>query len=278
MHVSSALDVSLVVPCFNEARRFDADAFARALAQWPWLHLQFVDDGSTDATASVLARFVGEHMERADLLVLPRNEGKAEAVRQGLLHVLHRGGLCGFWDADLSATLDEVAPLRDVLARRPEVQWVWGIRLRALGREVQRRALRHYLGRLFATTASLLLKIDSYDTQCGAKLFRAAPLLATAISVRFESRWIFDVELLTRADMLLQHAGASGVQAAVYEQPLGAWRHRAGSKVRTGDFVRALQELWRVRAARAAWRRELLPPPATPYETVRPSSPAMTAP
>lgn len=253
--------LSLVVPCFNEAARIDAGAFALALARCPWLHILFVDDGSTDATAAVLGRFVAELEGRAELLVLPHNVGKAEAVRQGLLAVMPRGGLCGYWDADLSAALDEVGPLYDVFAQRADVQWVWGIRLRALGRDVQRQALRHYLGRVFATVSSLMLDIDSYDTQCGAKLFRADALLFTALSEPFRSRWIFDVELLTRADMLLRHNGAAGVQQAVFEQPLGVWRHQPGSKVRPADYVRAVEELWRVRASRGAWRRALSPPP-----------------
>lgn len=271
------LDVSLVVPCFNEAARFDAAAFATALHGAPWLRLLFVDDGSNDATPAILAQFASAHAGRAEVLTLAHNVGKAEAVRQGLLHVVGRGGLCGFWDADLSAGLDEVAPLREVFMRHPAVRWVWGIRLRALGRDIQRKALRHYLGRLFATASSILLDIDSYDTQCGAKLFRADALLATAIGTRFLSRWIFDVELLTRADMMLRHRGGTGVAEAVFEQPLGTWRHRPGSKVKPGDFVRALRELWLVRTARDDWRRDLLPT-VSDQERVRPSSPAITAP
>jgi dolichyl-phosphate beta-glucosyltransferase len=154
---------------------------------------------------------------------------------------------------------------------------VWGIRLRALGRDIRREAMRHYLGRLFATASSVLLGVDSYDTQCGAKLFRAGPLLATALVEPFRSRWIFDVELLTRADMLLRHEGHASLEQVVYEQPLGVWQHRPGSKVKPLDFVRALRELWLVRAVRPHWQRALLPG-GSPQDTVRPSSPAMTAP
>jgi hypothetical protein len=43
----------------------------------------------------------------------------------------------------------------------------------------------------------------------------------------------------------------------VYEQPLAVWHHQPGSKVRGGDFARALAELWTVRRDRDAWRRRL---------------------
>lgn len=247
--------VVLVVPCFNEAARLDAGAFDAALAGMAWLDLIFVDDGSTDGTGQVLQALAARWPTRIEVLTLAQNAGKAEAVRQGMLRALARGGACGFWDADLSAPLQEVVGLRAVLAQRAQVEWVWGIRLRALGRDVRRRPLRHYLGRLFATLSSLLLGIDSYDTQCGAKLFRVTPLLHAVLSEPFRSRWIFDVELLTRADELLRYAGTRTLSQVVYEQPLAVWRHQPGSKLRSGDFVKALRELLRVRSARQRWHR-----------------------
>ena len=157
-----------------------------------------------------------------------------------------------------AAPLNEVIRLREVLSRLPSTEWVWGIRLRALGRVVERRALRHYLGRLFATVTSLLLDVPSYDTQCGAKLFRSGPLLAAVLSEPFQSRWIFDVEMLTRVMALRQGTGKpADATELVYEQPLMTWIHRAGSKVRPTDFLRALRELLVVRQARARWRRSV---------------------
>lgn len=247
--------VVLVIPCYNEAARLDGAAFCEALASTAWLDLIFVDDGSTDGTGAVLQALRARWPTRIDVLSLAQNSGKAEAVRQGMLRALARGSACGFWDADLSAPLQEVDALRAVLAERAQVEWVWGIRLRALGRDVRRRPLRHYLGRLFATLSSLLLGIDSYDTQCGAKLFRVTPLLHAVLGEPFRSRWIFDVELLTRADELLRFAGTRTLSQVVYEQPLAQWRHKPGSKLRSGDFVRALRELLVVRSARKRWYR-----------------------
>lgn len=249
----------LVVPCYNEATRLDGPRFIEAVDAYPWLQLLFVNDGSTDGTEQVLGALQAQRETRIACLHLPRNGGKAEAVRRGLLHVSGSDdGLCGFWDADLSAPLTELVALRETLQRRPEVQWVWGIRLRALGRQVTRRPLRHYLGRLFATCSSILLGIDSYDTQCGAKLFRNSAMLRTVLSEPFRSRWIFDVELLTRAQGVLDVAQQATLEQVVFEQPLGRWEHRAGSKVRGADFLHALRELLVIRNARAQWRRRVL--------------------
>ena len=245
-------ELTLVVPCYNEAVRLDAAAFVSALESKPWVHLLFVNDGSTDDTARVLAALQQSAPERITVLTLPHNRGKAEAVRHGLREASERSAYCGFWDADLSAPLSELDALFDVFAREPAVQWVWAIRLRSLGRSVTRGALRHYCGRVFATVASSVLGVAVYDTQCGAKLFRVTPLLATVLSEPFISRWVFDVELLSRATAAL--AGTSRhVDSVVYEQPLREWHHRSGSKVKPIDALHAFSDLLRIRAQRRHW-------------------------
>jgi len=256
--------VQLVVPCFNEVKRFDHDAFASALQAMPWLHLCFVDDGSTDATLAALERVKSAWPTRVRIVSLLRNLGKAEAVRQGMLASVDEHPLCGFWDADLAAPLSELPAMRAVLVESARFEWVWGIRLQTLGRNITRRPLRHYLGRLFATVASLALRVPSYDTQCGAKLFRVSPLLRAVIAQPFCSRWVFDVELLSRADSLLRADGAPGVAQVVLELPLTTWEHRAGSKVRPGDFLRAVIDLVRIRRQQTSWD------PAEPFGS-RPS-------
>lgn len=253
--MNRAAEVCLVVPCYNEAARLDLAAFAAGLRAMPWLSLCFVDDGSRDQTRAVLDRFAAEWPARVVIHALASNAGKAEAVRQGLQLASARATVCGFWDADLSVDLSELAALRALLDQRPQVEWVFGIRLRALGRDITRGALRHYAGRGFATATSLLLDLPAYDTQCGAKLFRRSPLLAAVLSEPFRSRWIFDVELLVRARQLLRASGQP--TDVVWEQPLHAWHHQPGSKVRAFDFVRALLELVRVRQDRARWYRPL---------------------
>ena len=252
----------LVVPCYNEAARLNRAAFEAALSSMPWLQLCFVNDGSRDDTGTLLESIRQAWPDRVRVVSLAKNAGKAEAVRQGLLMASTISTTCGFWDADLATPLHELVALREVLSRHPQVEWVWGIRLRALGRQVERRALRHYLGRLFATCSSVLLGIDSYDTQCGAKLFTVSPLLRAVIAEPFRSRWIFDVEMLARADALLRYAGTRRIGTVVYEQPLALWQHVAGSKVKPVDFVKAFRELLVVRSQQAVWCRALPARPA----------------
>jgi dolichyl-phosphate beta-glucosyltransferase len=89
---------------------------------------------------------------------------------------------------------------------------------------------------VFATFASLTLRLPVYDTQCGAKLFRRTDALRRALDRPFRSRWIFDVELI---DRLLQ--GGPGVAPLsprdLEELPLRSWRDVSGSKFRWWQMV-----------------------------------------
>jgi glycosyltransferase involved in cell wall biosynthesis len=247
--------VVLVVPCYNESSRLDVSEFERVLETKEELGFVFVDDGSTDGTLLVLQRLELSDA-RCAVLVLPRNAGKAEAVRAGLLHALAgRAEYVGYWDADLATPLDVVGSFAAVLDERPQCQAVLGARVRLLGRRVERRAVRHYLGRVFATAASVALMMPVYDTQCGAKLFRASPHLRAILSAPFLSRWAFDVELIAR---LREALGTHDVDEGFCELPLVAWRDVPGSKLRLASAIRSALELLRIavrsrrgRAARA---------------------------
>jgi glycosyltransferase involved in cell wall biosynthesis len=237
----------------------------------------FVDDGSTDETRAVIGGLCEENPDRFRLLALQRNSGKGEAVRLGLMHAARLGAdYVGFWDADLSTPLDSLVHFERVLESRPAIIAVIGSRVRLLGRRIERRAVRHYLGRIFATGASMALGLPVYDTQCGAKLFRNDPAFERLLEKPFNSRWIFDVELLSR----MTRTHGSAIQEQVYEMPLPEWRDVGGSKLSLSAFVKAGLELmvlyFRMLWARSGRNPAPLPSPGRdvllPRETDRPGS------
>lgn len=247
---------TVVVPCYNEAARFSPDAMARLLALAPGVRLLFVDDGSTDDTRAVLETTVAAHAASMSVLPLPRNQGKAEAVRQGLLLALKEGAeVVGYFDADLSTPVEELARLLALLSER-KVQVIMGARVGLLGYAIDRKASRHYLGRIFATLASLVLELRVYDTQCGAKLFARTPALEAALAVPFLSRWAFDVELLGR--LLVGAPGIEPLSAqGILEVPLQAWQDVPGSKLKAPAMVKAASDLAVIATDLKKRRREL---------------------
>jgi glycosyltransferase involved in cell wall biosynthesis len=232
----------LVVPCFNEERRLDASEFLRIARDGAGVGLLFVDDGSTDGTGAALRALSARAPGRIDVLSLDANRGKAEAVRAGLREAVRSGArLVGYADADLSTPVDELLRMVDEMSSGT-AKVLLGARVRLLGTDIERRAARHYLGRIFATFASLALELPVYDTQCGAKLFAAGPALAASLERPFTSRWIFDVELLSR--LLAPGGGVPGLRREeLRELPLRAWRDVRGSKLGSAAMLRAGLEL-----------------------------------
>ncbi len=239
----------IVVPCFNEASRIDERAFG-AIVATDEVRLLFVDDGSTDDTAEILHR-LAQSSARIEVFSLASNTGKAEAVRRGLLVAIGAGAsVVGYYDADLATPPEELLRLTAELHSRPELSGVLASRVARLGSSIERNALRHYVGRAYATIASAALGITVYDTQCGAKVFRVSDTLAAALAEPFRSSWAFDVELLDR--LLHGNGRVPGLAVTSFvELPLAAWHDVTGSKMRLGPAVAALFDLVPIARRRA---------------------------
>ena len=192
---------------------------------------------------------------------MPRNVGKAEAVRAGMLRGCHKGSnFVGFWDADLATPLDHVGKFRKVFDEEPHIDMVFGARVGLLGRDIKRSMKRHYMGRVFATLASMSLGMGVYDTQCGSKMFRVGDCergeLRQVLDQPFDTRWVFDCEMIGRFAALRRGTtttttttGGTGttkkrpsprprppVQQSIYEYPLHKWEDVGGSKVKASDI------------------------------------------
>jgi glycosyltransferase involved in cell wall biosynthesis len=227
------------VPCYNEAERLVSTKFLELASATG--SLLFVDDGSTDSTPAILEEIANRDPDRISVLALGRNVGKGEAVRRGLLEVLQGDvDAVGFLDADLATPVSEFGRLCEILSGRPDLDAVIGARVGLAGHDILRRRSRHYIGRLYATGASLVLARVVYDTQCGAKVFRTSPSLRRALAEPFSDRWSFDVELLGR---LL----ADG-ESTLLEVPLEQWSEVPGSKLGLRESLLAtwsLVSVWR---------------------------------
>jgi len=232
------------VPCYNEALRLPVAHFREFLGQSE-IQFVFVDDGSRDNTIERLQELRAGNQDQVTVLQSPRNQGKAAAVRQGINFALEHGiAYVGFWDADLATPLDAIPQFMSVFAARRDLDMIFGSRVKLLGRHVERKASRHYLGRVFATVVSVMLRLPIYDTQCGAKIFRVSPETRDLWTEPFLTNWIFDVELLAR---YIRRVGSPGAAAQrIYEFPLETWRDVGGSKVKALDFVTAFRDVIRI--------------------------------
>lgn len=240
------MDVSLVIPCFNEAERIGPCLDAASLwldrlaAQGGSGEAVVVDDGSTDRTAEIAG---GYEARRGDVRVvrLPKNAGKGEAIRHGVL--ASRGDVIVFFDADLAVDVSHVDSVLPHLKNGVDVA-VGCRHVEGASVEKPQGALRRTLGRGYLGLTRWWLDLGVSDVTCGFKGFKREVALDLFGSARCR-RWGFDAEIL----FLAERAGY-----VLKEVPV-TWRDGSGSRVRMpGDLVRSLAELVAVRWRSATGR------------------------
>ncbi|RSK39175.1 glycosyltransferase [Mangrovimonas spongiae] len=222
----------IIIPCYNEANRLPSEDFLAFSKNNNSIHLLFVDDGSQDNTLAVL-KDISDSFLSVSLLALEKNSGKAEAIRQGLLHLNNHYKTIGYLDADLSTPLSEITRLITI-AHTKNMPFVMGSRVKRSGATINRRLKRHLFGRIIATLIdSCILKLGIYDTQCGAKVIDA-PLAKELFKTPFKTKWLFDVELLLR----MKHKyGKAYCKNNILEIPLEYWRDVGASKISFLDIL-----------------------------------------
>jgi dolichyl-phosphate beta-glucosyltransferase len=234
---SSSLDLSIVIPAFNEERRLpktleQIGAYLNTLALRT--EIIVVDDGSTDATAKLVEGY-REKVPGLRLVSNSRNRGKGFSVRHGVLEA--RGEIVLFSDADLSTPIEEADKLLRALR---EKGYDAAIGSRALDRsliQVRQSAFREQAGKLFNVLVRWIAGIEFSDTQCGFKAFRRERARIIFEQQRIEG-FGFDPEILFLAK---RH----GLRVA--EIPV-RWAHDAGTKVNVlADGVRMFLELLVIR-------------------------------
>jgi glycosyltransferase involved in cell wall biosynthesis len=216
---------TIVIPCFNEAKRLDLAAFEQFAAENPEVNFLFVDDGSTDETQQILDGLASRISDGASVLVLEQNSGKAEAVRRGVNRALKSNpAYVGYWDADLATPLPVIRDFSELLEGNPQLQMIMGARVQLLGRHIERSAIRHYAGRIAATAIST------------SDLFGEP----------FRTRWIFDAEIIARLIAQLGPHSDPSARDVIYEVPLHGWMDVRGSKIGPSDYLRAAVDLLRI--------------------------------
>lgn len=238
--------ISIIIPCYNEEERLNLDAFKAYSKNNDFIDFLFVNDGSSDNTATILQE-LSTTSANFSFLDLKENQGKAGAIREGVLSLQKNNEylFIGYFDADLATPLFEINNFIEQIDKRKDMLFIMGTRFARMGAQINRKASRHYIGRIFATLVSWILKIPVYDTQCGAKLIHKS-IVFRLFQEPLSTKWLFDVELLARLEKLL---GFKQAKQVILEVPLQQWDEIAGSKLKPTDFLQAPLELIKI------WRK-----------------------
>jgi len=235
--------VGVVIPCYNEEKRLLSEEFTNFIDKHTGYHLCFVNDGSKDKTLEVLQALRKGREDFITVYDCEKNGGKAEAVRQGMLHMLKDEGLdyIGFLDADLSTDLRDFDDLVSTI-ENSDYKIVSGSRISRMGANITKESARKIISQTINFIIRKILSMDFKDTQCGAKIFHR-DVIQISFKDKFVSKWIFDVEIFRRVTL---HYGLDKARRMLCEQPLKRWIHADGSKLSMKDSFKIIMQLGQI--------------------------------
>ena len=185
--------VSVVIPCFNEARKIETDIQA-ALSYFNGrdysYELILVDDGSSDGTAAIVEKSAGVRA-----ICYQPNHGKGRAVRTGMLQAIGRYRL--FADAGLCVPFSEIEKGLALLDAGADV--AIGSRKLSESQVVEQQVGYRRIGSsVFGFLVRNWMGLRYSDTQCGFKLFTAEAAERLFSAARIDG-FMFDAETLINA-------------------------------------------------------------------------------
>ena len=235
--------VGVVIPCYNEEKRLLSQSFTDFLTKNSGYYLCFVNDGSTDKTLEILNNLRIGREDFISVYDCEKNEGKAEAVRKGMLFISQKEDLdyIGFLDADLSTNLTDFDDLVSTL-ENSNYKIVSGSRISRMGADITKKSARKIISTIVNFIIRKILSMDFKDTQCGAKIFHK-DVIEISFGKKFITKWIFDVEIFRRITLFF---GLKKARAMICEQPLKRWIHVEGSLLSIKDSIKIFGQLFQI--------------------------------
>ncbi|WP_405369511.1 dolichyl-phosphate beta-glucosyltransferase [Nonlabens sp. Asnod2-A12] len=228
------MKTGIIIPCYNEEKRLDQEAFVSFVSQNEDYHLCFVNDGSKDNTLDVLHKMKEQAPDAISIVDVKKNSGKATAVRAGARFLYNESYISsiGFMDADLSTDFRDFKDLVKTMKNENKIM-VFGSRNSGGNSKIERNFMRNVFSKFIKQFILLILGMPIRDTQCGAKVF-TRDIVPVVYQEAFLSKWLFDVEIFLR---LKKHLGKDNVMKRITEQPLMRWVHVDDSKLGTKDAL-----------------------------------------
>lgn len=211
--------LSVVVPCFNEEKRF-RDGFAHywsylAKQKYLW-ELILVNDGSIDKTLALM-KDAAKVSSSVKIVSYSPNHGKGYAIVQGVKAA--KGQYVLFTDIDHSVPISTIDSFYQYF-KKGFTAVIGSRRVKGAQILVHQHPIREFLGRGFSFLVRILIDWQIADATCGFKAFgqEAAKKIFPKITIY---DWAFDAEVL----FLAKKFNIKIAQAPV------AWSDVRGTKV-----------------------------------------------
>lgn len=233
--VKNRIDLSLVLPCFNEAEIFgESVARIREVLEASKLSYEviFVEDKSGDNTAERVYAAVSKN-KKFRALYHPANRGRGRSVADGVRAAY--GTVAGFIDIDC-----EVSPVyipemvRMILDNRADV---------VVGNRIYRTGLasihREILSAGYHWLADRMVSTGRVDTESGYKFFNRKKILPVLAKTKHPG-WFWDTEIVVRAKR-------AGLRVASYPVLFLRRSDKTSTVKIVRDTIDYLVSLWKLR-------------------------------
>jgi glycosyltransferase involved in cell wall biosynthesis len=191
----SPLDLSLVLPCFNEERVLEESVaeIVEVLNHTRYSYeIVFVDDCSKDQTRQLIDRVMERHRgTRMSRILHEQNKGRGGTVADGVRAAV--GDVAGFIDIDLEVHARYIPSCVNAVQNGADI---------AVGRRIYKlnaRSLDRYAMSVgYVWLMRRLLGVDLNDTETGYKFFKRERILPVLDEIE-DQRWFWDTEVMVRS-------------------------------------------------------------------------------
>ncbi len=187
------LDLSLIIPCFNEQKILDVSLIEieKVLKNSRLFYeIILIDDKSKDKTAVILKKY--EKRKNYSVYYHTINQGRGKTVSDGIM--VARGKVVGFIDVDLEVSPLYIPYFVDKILKR-EADIVTGYRIY---RDSIISLHRMILSRGYSILVRKLLSINLKDTETGYKFFYRKKIIPILKQTR-SNHWFWDTEIISLA-------------------------------------------------------------------------------
>jgi dolichyl-phosphate beta-glucosyltransferase len=216
------VDLTLVVPCYNESDRINLlyDGLDSFIKKWKnFLEIIIINDGSKDNTETLLHQHE-VYKRHKDIISIytQANTGKGGALKNGVMRA--KGNFILTLDADMASPPTELIKWLDLLHGRFAPNTIYIGSREHKDSVITKQGDRKLAGNIFNFIVRLLSPLKIRDTQCGFKLYPADEAKKIFSTLQTYG-WAHDVELLYKAYL---------DKVNIVEMPL-TWNAIEGSKI-----------------------------------------------
>jgi len=193
--VINIVEVSIVLPAYNEAKRME-DTVERTAAALREISSSFeiiiAEDGSKDGTDRICESLAKKY-DFVKHLHSQERQGRGRALDRAFRS--SSGDILGYIDVDLATDMQHLLEL--IQSIRDGYDFATGSRMLPQS-NVKRPFKRGFASKGFNFLTRLMLGSKLYDHQCGFKSFRREALFALMDNIK-DTHWFWDTELFVRA-------------------------------------------------------------------------------